>query len=293
MLQSLTSPLPDGVSAFRAGNMDIYVISDGEVPYNKSCFAPGISRNDLNVVSGSTAEYIKLTHNIMVFVRNNRTILIDAGNGSTDTAGGGHLISNLKTIGIAPEDVTDIVLTHAHPDHLGGLTDMNQQLTFPMASIYISKAEYDFWQSDTSDFSKSKNTPQALMKIRKNIQQVLMVIKDKLQFFDEPDLLFGFLQPMAAKGHTPGHFMFTINIGNEKFVHMADICHEDTVLFNRPEWGTIFDIDFDLAAKTRFNVINGFATSKELVFGYHMPWPGFGKVMRKGSGFMWEPCSFS
>lgn len=290
MLQSFTSSLPGSSRRYRSGNMDFFVVADGEVPYDKSCFAPGVSRAHLDIVSKNTTDYITLTHNVLLFLRNSRIILIDAGNGDTATGEGGHLISNLNAIGITPDMVTDVVLTHAHVDHLGGLINVHQQLTFPMAAIHIAQEEYEFWQCDTPHFSKSKHTPQVLREVQKNIQQILAVIKDKLQFFHGSDLLFDFLQPMAAKGHTPGHYMFTVNLGSERFVHMADICHEDLVLFSNPEWGTVFDIDFDLAVKMRLEVLNRFAVSKELVFGYHMPWPGFGRVVKKGSGFVWEVC---
>lgn len=290
MLPFFTGSLPCDKRMYRLGNIDVFVVSDGEVPYQKSCFAPGISRSDLDIVCKSSTDYITLTHNVLVFLRGSRIILIDAGNGYTDTGEGGQLINNLKAIGISPEMVTDVVLTHAHPDHLGGLVNIHQQLTFPVASIHISQVEYDFWQSDAPDFSKSKNTPKVLRKVQKDIRQKLGIVKDKLQFFQETDLLFDFLQPIPAKGHTPGHFMFIVNVGNEKFVHMADICHEDLVLFNNPEWGTVFDIDFDLAVEMRLEVLNRFAASRELVFGYHMPWPGFGRVVRKESGFAWEVC---
>lgn len=288
MLQSLTSSLPGSNKMYSSVNMDIFVVSDGEVPYDKSCFAPGIDRTDVDAVSKNTTDYISLTHNVLVFRRNNSIILIDAGNGKTSSGEGGHLISNLKAIGIEPDMVTDVVLTHAHPDHLGGLIDSNRQLAFPNASILISQEEYDFWQSDTPDFSKSKNTPQMLRDVQKNIQQMLVVIKDRLQFFHGTDLLFDFLQPIPAIGHTPGHYMFIVNTGNEKFVHMGDICHEELMLFNKPEWGTVFDIDFDLAVTIRVEVLNWFAASKELVFGYHMPWPGFGKVVKNRTGLKWE-----
>lgn len=282
-----TNERPAGINSFRLGEKDFLIVSDGEVPYSSNCFAPGIARQDLDTIRGTNSDSIVLTHNIPVFKWNDRIVLIDAGNGYKSVPAGGHLVNNLKTAGITADSVTDIILTHAHSDHIGGLIDVNNKRVFPSAAVYISKIEYDFWMSDNPDFSQSKNTPEVLKVVQQNIQRVLKAVETQLQFFDETDHLFGFLRPIAAKGHTPGHFMFRVEAGNEHFIHMADICHEAVVLFNKPEWGTVFDIDFELAAQKRAEVLGGLAESGSLVFGYHMPWPGFGNVVKKENGFGW------
>lgn len=279
----------NAAKAFDFGGKDCLVVSDGDVPYDNNCFAPGIPPKELHAVRQNATGYISLAHNILVFPFDDRIILIDAGNGEAAMPAGGKLISNLKAAGIAPENVTDVVLTHAHPDHLGGLVDLNSQPVFPMAKVYLSQAEYDFWQSDTPDFSRSKNRVDVLADVQQNIKQLLAALKDRLHLFNSSSLPFGSLQPVPAIGHTPGHFMFNISCGDSSFLHMADICHEDTLLFNHPEWGTIFDIDFELAAQTRFKVLSDLADAGKLAFGYHMPWPGFGRVARRENGFMWVP----
>ncbi|ASZ14062.1 MBL fold metallo-hydrolase [Chitinophaga pendula] len=234
----------DQVKTFHFRDKNILVVSDGDVPYDNNCFAPGISRKELHMVLQRGVAYISLAHNILVLAWDDCIVLIDAGNGYATLPEGGKLVTNLKAADIAPDKVTDIVLTHAHPDHLGGLVDLNNQLIFPLAKIYLSTAEYEFWQSDTPDFSRSRDSAIALFSIQQNIKQRLNVLKEQLWLFNENDLLLGCLQPVAAMGHTPGHFMFNVTVGKETFLHMADICHEETLLFSRPEWGTIFDIDF-------------------------------------------------
>lgn len=291
MLQAITNNFPGQQTfrAFRSGSMDIFAVTDGEVQYNNACFAPGIPRPELQAICNNQSAHFSLAHNILVFVTDNRIILIDAGNGHNTAPEAGNLAKNLGFIGIHPGDVTDVVLTHAHPDHINGLITISHQLMFPEAVVHISEAEYNFWLSDTPDFLKSKNSPGALITLQQNIRQVLAILKNRLQLFNGMDPLFNFLQPVMAAGHTPGHCMFSVTTGKEPFVHMADICHDATVLFNRPEWGTIFDIDFKLAAHTRQKVLADLAGSGQLAFGYHMPWPGFGRVIRKEGGFAWVP----
>jgi glyoxylase-like metal-dependent hydrolase (beta-lactamase superfamily II) len=289
MLQAIDNNLSFGFSTFTFGGRKMLVVSDGDVLYDNSCFAPDILRSEFNDIRQGCDPYIKLAHNILVFFDSHRIILIDAGNGYASTPEGGNLINNLRLAGIRPEAVTDVVLTHAHPDHIGGLVDSHHELVFPAAAIHISQDEYDFWQSDVADFSKSKSSMGVLEDVQSTIKQILAVVRSQLYFFNNRDLLFGFLQPIPAIGHTPGHYMFKITTEADSFCHMADICHEEKVLFSQPTWGTVFDIDFCLAAQTRIDVLNGFAESGQLVFGYHMPWPGFGRVVREGGGFAWSP----
>jgi glyoxylase-like metal-dependent hydrolase (beta-lactamase superfamily II) len=289
MLQAINL-LPAQIRPFKLSGKNIQVVSDGEVLYDINCFAPGLPVNDLNTVRGEKTGAIPLTHNIPVLAWNERVVLIDAGNGYTAGPEGGHLLNNLKTAGITPEMVTDVVLTHAHPDHLGGLVDINNQLVFPSATVHIARTEYDFWMSDAPDFTRSKNKIEVLRSVQQNIKQLLVALESCLQFFNGSDYLFDFLQPIAAEGHTPGHFMFSVRCGDTQFIHMADLCHEAVILFEKPEWGTVFDIDFELAAHVRRRVLGELAASGKLVFGYHMPWPGFGRVVKKGDGFGWEIC---
>ncbi|WP_143304791.1 MBL fold metallo-hydrolase [Chitinophaga vietnamensis] len=276
---------------FHADHANVFVINDGTVLYNNDCFAPGISRaalTDLRCGHHANEEHFTLTHNILLLALQDRVVLIDAGNGHTALPGAGQLSNNLMAAGFQPDDVTDIVLTHAHPDHIDGLIDARQQLVFPKAAIHLAKEEYAFWHAENPDFSKSKNTLPALKSLQQHICGTLALVQHRLQLFDGQTPLFDFLLPIAAPGHTPGHYLFEITTASESFIHMGDICHEALVLFAQPEWGTVFDIDFTFAAQTRRKVLDDLAQSQQLVFGYHLPWPGFGHVVKENDRFAWR-----
>ncbi|WP_167020939.1 MBL fold metallo-hydrolase [Chitinophaga sp. Cy-1792] len=279
----------NGIHHFRLNGENLLIITDGEVPYDNNCFAPDIPREEVNAIRGDNAEDIILTHNILIIKKYERVILIDAGNGPATAPAGAHLLTNLLSAGITAREITDILLTHAHPDHIGGLVNEENQPVFPAAAIHLSKAEYDFWQNPAADFSHSKHSPEALKAVQQQIQQILSVVKPQLHLFQGNWSLMNIIRPIPAPGHTPGHMLFSITLGSEQFIHMGDICHEELLLFSQPGWGTIFDVDFELAAETRFRVLNALATLGKLTFGYHMPWPGFGKVVRKGTAFAWQP----
>ncbi|MGN8069512.1 MBL fold metallo-hydrolase [Mucilaginibacter sp. SG564] len=284
-----TNPVP-GVKSYHFESFNLLVITDGDVEYDNGCFAPGIPPAELKQLrenhNNLTAHFM-LPHNIMVFTSPDKTIMIDAGNGDKARPGAGKLAGNLYAAGIKPADLTDIILTHAHPDHFSGLISHSGQLVFPNAKIHLHQKEFDFWQDDHADFSKSKSLLSSLQSLQQEIQFFFTQISGKLQLFNTDEPLFDFLQPILTPGHTPGHCMFTIISGNEKFIHMADIFHDEIVLFAKPEWGTVFDIDFDLAARTRQSILKEFATSKQRVFGYHLPWPGFGHIEKHNDAFTW------
>ncbi|WP_160711318.1 MBL fold metallo-hydrolase [Chitinophaga solisilvae] len=270
---------------YHGGARKILVVNDGEVPYDNACFAPGVARSALSNIRNTT-EHFRLPHNILVLRSGDRTVLMDAGNGHNS---GGLLTANLQTAGIQPQEVTDIVLTHAHPDHICGLVQADRQLVFPAATIHLSCEEYTFWQSAVPDFSRSKEATTVLSAMQQEIRTILTATESRLQLFSGSTPLFDFLKPVAAAGHTPGHYMFEIQSEDKSFMHMGDICHDDQVLFRHPDWGTVFDIDFMQAAQVRVAVLRQMALSGQLVFGYHLPWPGFGRVVADGEAFRWVP----
>jgi glyoxylase-like metal-dependent hydrolase (beta-lactamase superfamily II) len=281
---------PSNFIKHRFGELDMIVISDGEVQYENSCFAPGIPKTILEETLrnyGPITAHFKLPHNILVIRFKENVIMIDTGNGYKESPHAGRLLDNLALAGIALVDITDIVLTHAHPDHTNGLIDEKNHLVFPKAKIHISKKEFEFWQGE-ADFSKSKNTIESLLALQKEIQFFFSIVENQLQFFTGKDLLFECLQPIPTPGHTPGHCIFTITSDNEKFTHLADIFHDEIMLFTQPEWGTIFDIDFELAGFIRRKVLEDFARSGQRVFGYHLPWPGFGHIYKEKGSFKWD-----
>ncbi|WP_160715247.1 MBL fold metallo-hydrolase [Chitinophaga solisilvae] len=284
---------------FMLGELELTVITDGHLIISpvQPAFAP---RTDSAAVNTLLREHfrptssIDLSMNILLIRKGKQLILVDTGAGPLFGKNSGWLPQSLADAGFRPEQVTDIVLSHAHTDHIGGLLKTDGQLLFPSASIHLSAIEHHFWMADKQDFSKSEfRDKAALQNIIADTQRILTTVKNKLVLFEHPTELFGCLRLELAAGHTPGHTLVRIFSGREELVHIADMMHSDVLLFPHPEWGFFGDTDLEQAAATRKAILNRLATDKTRIFAYHLPWPGIGHTRINGNGYEWIAETYS
>lgn len=282
---------------FKLGDLELTIVTDGyiqEKPIQPS-FAPKTPSATVKTLLADnfrSTEEIKLGMQILLIRKGKKLIMIDSGfgNGLPTT---GLLPQSLASAGFKPSDITDIVLTHAHPDHISGLLTAKQQLAFPNAQLHIAKIEYDFWvKAGITDFANSelKNQPDFLNQVLGEIKKMLNTVKPKLLFYTAGDTLLDCIRLVAAPGHTPGLTLMNVFSGNEQLLHVADLIHDDVLLFAHPEWGYLGDTDLALATKSRIEILKRLAKEKTLTLAYHLPWPGLGHVRYKdNNAFEWLP----
>jgi glyoxylase-like metal-dependent hydrolase (beta-lactamase superfamily II) len=237
---------------------------------------------------GERTDGLPLYVNVLVLRLGDEIVLCDSGNGiRPNNPNLGWLWDGLRSIGIAPHQVTRGILSHGHSDHIGGFVDQGRPL-FPNAAIHVLRAEVDFWRAPRPDFSKSRRGDDIPGMI-KNVRDALDVLQPQLQLHASGDrLLDGAITIESAPGHTDGHCVLRIQNGRESLLHLMDLAHHHLLMFTDPAWFIEFDHDPELAVATRRTVFSRAATTRERCYGFHLPWPGLGRILPKGPGFQWE-----
>lgn len=219
--------------------------------------------------------------NVSLLETADRLILFDVGAGTGFQPTVGHLPDALSAAGYAPDDVTDVVFTHAHPDHLWGLLDDFDEPVFLNAQHWIGAGELDYWMDpDTVTTIGDARASFAVGAARR-----LQAISDRLAPFAEgQEILPGVLAHLTP-GHTPGHMAFEIAIGTSTAMVIGDAIGNDHIALARPDWPTGADQDESLGARTRARLVERLSSEHMLVAGFHLSGTGLGRIDRSGDGF--------
>ena len=267
------------------GDLQVKLFSDGLARTSVEN-AIGISRQDSEALVGKTQEgWFHIPVNNFLFERDGKTILIDAGTGSLIQPTLGKLPENLIAGGVQPSAVTHILLTHLHPDHANGLIDEHGAAVYPHAEILIHANELEFWMSEGS----GNETPK-LKATRLRNQRNMAPYLDRTRAMRDWEEFLG-CTPILSAGHTPGHTCWRIDANRESFLAWGDTVHFSHIQIPRPEIAVTYDLDPDQARKSRLRMLEISASERTLIAGAHVDAPGLGYIVRKGSGFAFEPLA--
>ena len=197
----------------------------------------------------------------------------------------GKLIANLGASGIKPESITKVVYTHAHPDHLWGtLDDFDASPHFANASYVIAAAEWNFWMAEDVATRLPENRQNFAAPTRRN----LAAIKDKIRTVVPGEDIAPGVRAIDSSVHTAGHIAIELVSGKDALLIVGDALAHPVIAFAHPEWKPAADHhDADRAIRTRRTLLGRLATDRSRLIGYHLPFPGIGRVERKGRAFVY------
>ncbi|MDF2996919.1 MAG: beta-lactamase domain protein [Xanthobacteraceae bacterium] len=278
--------------ALRIGEIDVLVVSDGVLPLPTAMLAhnaePAVRAAWLNDMF-LPPDAFDWSLNVVVVRSGDQTILVDAGLGldpNLNLPRAGQLVKRLAGAGIDLASVTDVVLTHMHMDHVGGLlVDGVKDRLRPDLRIHVAAAEVKFWESpDFSHVSMPPGFPDALRSAAKRFANEY---RNQLRLFDEEHEVAPGVVVRRTGGHTPGHSVVRLASGGDRLTFAGDAVF--TVGFEHPDWHNGFEHDPEEAARVRVRLLTELATTGEQLVATHLPFPSVGRVAVDGDVFRWVP----
>jgi glyoxylase-like metal-dependent hydrolase (beta-lactamase superfamily II) len=282
---------PATVHRFKLGEFEFTAVRDGQVTLDQPWTVFGEDQKPEDVQAFAKKYNVPtdkhtITFTPLVVNTGNEVVLFDTGWGSGNP-GRGALAASLAPAGYKLEDVDVVVLTHFHPDHMGGLMDGDKPV-FPNARYVLGETEHNFWTNaaqnaggtkDFYDLTKAKVTP----------------LVAKASFVKDGGTVASGITAMDTAGHTPGHLSYMVESAGQKLLITGDVCNHYVLSMSKPRWHVLFDMDKEKAVATRIRVMDMLAADHIPMFGYHMPFPAVGYVerhRRDGGHYHWQSAGY-
>ena len=269
--------------SFDVGTFRCTAINDGIARYWAEDYVVNAPPDDVAAalaVHGHAPDAIPSPYSGLVVDTGDTRVLIDTGAGDL-TPDVGRLHENLRAAGIGPDSIDTVVITHAHPDHIGGNVAENGERALPRARYVIDEREWRFW-TDETELAKLAGVFGEWS--RKHLQPLADYIDP---VHDDVEIVDG-IEVITTPGHTPGHLGVAIRSGGSELLYVSDAALHPIHL-EHPTWRPVWDQDPDAALASRRRLFDQAVTDGALVLAFHFPpFPSLGNVWKRGNGWHWE-----
>ncbi len=288
---SLSDPTLTNPSHFRftLGSAKLTVVSDGHLATPTTGL--GVNADPAEVQAFLTRHFLSPTTNYshtnhLLIELGDAKILVDVGSGDRFLDTAGRLMSNLETAGIDASDITHVVITHAHPDHIWGVRDDFDEAIIPDAQYLIGGAERDYWMQD----GLLTSAPAEAQQFIAGAQNSINVDGADWQLLSNDQEIAPGVRVIDTPGHTPGHMAVVVESDGQQLIALGDSMNHAWMNFAHPDWVNGFDMDGDQTAATRRRLLDMAVADDIAVLGYHFPFPGVGNVMKDGEAYRFVPA---
>ncbi|MGO4674035.1 MBL fold metallo-hydrolase [Bosea sp. 2YAB26] len=281
-----------GYYRYKIGDMVLTAINDGFARRQLEGFVRNAELAEVKAAMAQAflpADALNITFTTLAIQSGGKLILIDTGNGDSGAPTSGTWLANFRAAGFDPKDVSTVVFSHFHGDHINGFRLKDGTAVFPNAEVMVPAAEWAFWMDD----AKMNAAPEAMKGAFGGVRRVFgPVSKDVKQFEAGKEILPG-ITAIAAPGHTPGHTTFALSSGTARMMVMSDTTNHPALFARNPDWSAVFDMDGPQAAATRRRLLDMVSADKMQVAFYHAPFPATGYIAKSGNGFELVPVQWT
>jgi glyoxylase-like metal-dependent hydrolase (beta-lactamase superfamily II) len=281
-----------GFYKYKVGSIEATAVYDGiwRKPHDPT-FIKGVTVDETKAAlanAGLTTDFMPIPLTVLVLKIGDKHIMIDAGSGVGQwQANATHLPGNMRAAGIDRTQISTILVSHFHPDHVWGLMERGTNAAvFPEAELVVNSAEYNFW----TEPGRVEKLSEGRRAAGQRIADVFPTWKNWRLVESGAEVMPG-VQILEAFGHTPGHSVFLVTSGNEQLLVSNDTMYVPALLAPHPDWQGAYDQDGPMAVATRRKIVDRVIADKTMICGAHFPFPGLGKFAKDGNAYAFTPAA--